>query len=313
MKRYLVFPQDFDTRSHLLEEEKESWEEKPKQLHREGREKLLKSLEREFGSVGFEGKIQNFKDMGMAPFSMISFHNKFFSEIRKAFVIGSYYPALTAACALGERMLNHMILVLRDDFRGTPEYKKVYRKKSFDDWNLAISTLEAWGILKGNVTISFVSLKELRNKSIHFNHDTYDNVRDNSLEAIKLLSEIISLRFGFFRIEHEWAVEGTLGSQFIKKSYECDPFIEKFYLPLCPLVGPYYAVKFVELGTLFVDRANYSSNEITDEEFAEIFNNRQSYDVVDSKLPLAEDVDPVGILLHDGTYRLTEKRPLNSD
>lgn len=313
MKRYLVFPQDFDTRSHLLEDEKESWEEKPKQLHREGREKLLKSLEHEFGSADFEGKAQNFKDMGMAPFSMVSFHNRFFAEIRKAFVVESYYPALTAACALGERMLNHMVLILREDFQGTPEYKKVYRKKSFDDWNLAISTLEAWGILKGDITTNFVALKELRNRSIHFNHDTYDNVRADSLEAIKLLSEIVSLRFGFFRKEHEWAVEGTLGSQFVKKNYEYDPFIKKFYLPLCPLVGPYYAVKFVEHGTLFVDRVSYSPNEITDEEFAKIFNNRQVSEVVDSDFPLADDVDPIGILLRDGTYRLTEKRPLNSD
>jgi len=103
MKRYLVFPQDFDTRAHFLEDEQESWDEKPKKLHRENRERLLENLKSEFGTVDFDSKVRNFKDLGMAPFSMVLFHNRFFAEIRNAFVIGSYYPALTGACALSCR------------------------------------------------------------------------------------------------------------------------------------------------------------------------------------------------------------------
>lgn len=309
MKRHLVFPVDFDTRAHLLTEPQEGWDERPKQLHIENRERLLISLEQEFGSREKKRKAHDFKEIGPAPFSIVSFHNAFFRDIRNAFVIGAYYPALTGACALGERMLNHMILILREDFRDTPEYKKVYQKQSFDKWELAISTLTAWGILKGDLPEKFGALKELRNKSIHFNHETYTSVRHDGLEAIKLLSEIISLRFGFFRKEHEWAIEGTQGAQFIKKNFESDPFIKKFYIPQCPLVGPYYAVKFIEAGRLFLDRHYYPSEEITDEEFSKIFNNRNFSEVVSSDFPLPDEIDPVGILFSNGTYRLTEKAP----
>lgn len=73
------------------------------------------------------------------------------------------------------------------------------------------------------------------------------------------------------------------------------------------MVGPYYAVKFLNEGTLFVDRTSYEDTEISDEEFADTFNNRKPEKVVKSDLPLPDDVDPVGILLRDGSYRLTMK------
>lgn len=307
MKRYLVFPQDFDTRAYALEEEKESWEERPRQLHRENKRKLLEQLERELGSHDFDAKVARFKEIGISPFSMVSFHNRFFAEVRQAFIVGSYYPALTGACALGERMLNHMLLTLRDEFRHTTEYKRVYRKKSFDDWGLAINTLKAWGVLDDTLEAEFIALKELRNKSIHFNHETYANANDDSLNAIRIISEIISLRFGFFRKEHTWGIEGTRGAQFIKKEFETDPFIKHFYIPKCPLVGPYYAVNFLKEGILFVDRTAYEDTEISDEQFSDIFNNRKIEEVSKSDLPLLEGIDPVGILLQDGSYRLTKK------
>jgi hypothetical protein len=73
----------------------------------------------------------------------VAFHNVFFNQVRDSFVIGSYYPALTAACALGERILNHLVLGLRDSFRTAEEYKRVYRKDSFDNWMIPIDVLEA--------------------------------------------------------------------------------------------------------------------------------------------------------------------------
>ncbi len=307
MKRYLVFPVDFDTRAYALQEEQEGWEELPKQLHRENKAKLLKALEKEFGSYEFDAKIARFKEIGASPFSIVSFHNRFFAEIRQAFIVGSYYPALTGACALGERMLNHMLLVLRDEFKHTPEYKRVHRKESFDDWRFAINTLNNWGILDSTLKTKFNELKELRNKSIHFNHETYSRAKSDSLEAIDILSEIIALRFGFFRKEHTWGITGTKGAQFIKKEFESDPFIRNFYIPRCPLVGPYYAVKFIEAGTLFVDKESYSDMDISDKEFSNIFNNREVGQVAQSDLPLVEGVCPVGILLRDGSYRLTKK------
>ena len=64
------------------------------------------------------------------------------------------YPALTGACALGERILNYLILNLRDDFHSTPEYKQVYRKDSFDQWDAPINALASWGVLLPEVAVS---------------------------------------------------------------------------------------------------------------------------------------------------------------
>ncbi len=79
-------------------------------------------------------------------------------QIRRSFIIGSYYPALTGACSLGERILNHLILTFKEDYKWSLEYKKVYDKKSFDDWSLPIGILSKWGILLPAVVKKFKTL-----------------------------------------------------------------------------------------------------------------------------------------------------------
>jgi hypothetical protein len=77
--------------------------------------------------------------------TVLAYHNQFFDQARRSFVIGAYYPALVSACALGERILNHLILDLRGFYKNKPEYRQVYRKESFDNWQIPVDTLEAWG------------------------------------------------------------------------------------------------------------------------------------------------------------------------
>lgn len=144
MRRYRVSVFDFDSRViHLTTEIREEWPEDVKAAHRHSRASIETSLARDFGETASDLKLRNFTDLGNKPFSIVAFHNRFFEQIRIAFTVGAYYPALTAACALGERILNHLILLLREDYRGTPHYKKVHRKDSFDDWELPIETLSS--------------------------------------------------------------------------------------------------------------------------------------------------------------------------
>jgi len=82
MKRYLIYPMDFDTRARLLEDPVESWHEEPKKNHLEGRERLIESLKVELGEYEFETKLENFKDAGMAPFSIVSYHNFLYRQAR---------------------------------------------------------------------------------------------------------------------------------------------------------------------------------------------------------------------------------------
>jgi hypothetical protein len=246
MKRYRIFPFfDFDTRAQGLSyPPPNEWEESVKNQHIQNQLSTIKSLKTEFGEKDFDNKIKNFIDLGSKPISIIAFHNAFFSQVRSSFVIGSYYPALTGACSLGERILNHLILLLRNDFKSTVEYRKVYRKDSFDDWGLAINTLQSWNILLPTVVNNFRLLMDKRNRAIHFRPEIDHNVRGLALEAIACLQEIIGEQFSGFGLQ-PWFITDIPGEIYIKKDWESNPFINKIYLPNGLPLSPYHKIEAI--------------------------------------------------------------------
>ena len=291
MKRHIVFPLDFDSRAYLLKEPEVHWQECVKKLHFENQAKLIEELKAELGELNFEQKLQNFKDSGQSPFSIISHHNILYIQARYAFIYGFYYPALTSACALGERVFNHLILDLRDNYRSTPIYKEIYRKRSFQDWGDTIKILTDWGVFQHpGIEPEFHKLKELRMRSIHFTPETYKNLRSDALAALSYVALIIHLQFGT-AAGQKWMIEGTKGAFFIKKDAEQDPFIAKYYLPQCPLVGPYYAMYFNQEGHwLIFDWINYDNREISDEEFVKLFKDKTPEQLASTSVPVAANV-----------------------
>src|ERR1700688_147767 len=268
MKRHRPIFLDFDTRARVLETEiEECWNETVKASWKRNRAQTDHSLKVEFGEQRFEQKRQNFVDLGAKPFSIISYHNALFSQARDSFVIGGYYPALTGACALGERILNHLVLELRDDFSATPEYVEIADKKGFSNWPQMIRTLATWGVFDEKVSSLYGDLEKFRHRAIHFNATLYSSLRADSLNAMRTLSQIIDAQFGAFG-SHRWFIEGALGACFIKKAYETDPFVRKFSRPQCPLVGIYHAFGPGPQGPLSLyDRDDYEDREIADDEF----------------------------------------------
>jgi len=189
---------------------------------------------------------------------------------------------------LGERILNHLILRLRDYFKATDEYKKVYRNDSFDNWDLVIKTLEAWGVLLPNVVKSFWNLKEIRNRSIHFNPETDSNDKELSLEAIRRLKEIVSEQFSGIGSQ-PWFIEGIKGAGYIKNEYEENPFVKEVVIPNCRKVGHLHTLEHGHTGWQVNDSHDYAAIEITDERFAELMDNRGLYDAHNNKTqPTAE-------------------------
>lgn len=180
-------------------------------------------------------------------------------------MIGSSYPALTAACSLGERLLNHMILALRDSYKRTPEYKHVYKKQSFDRWDIVIETLDAWGVLQHDVQNEFNELKEIRNKSIRFNHDTDEFVERDSLKAVKLIQEIVRKQFSFEKTITDWIFVET-GEIYVKKEAEEIPFVKQILTKPLTLVGPHH---LIDKNWNIKDLTDYELIEITDDEFCE--------------------------------------------
>jgi hypothetical protein len=225
-----------------------------------------------------EKKIENFVAMGFKPFSILAYHNNFFDQVRRAFVIGAYYPALVGACALGERILNHLILDLRGFYKHTPEYKRVCRKDSFDNWQVPIDTLEAWNVLLPKAVAELRALMVLRHRSIHFKVSTYSNLHEDALAAIHHVSTIIEQQFAAFG-SRPWFIDGTRGHVFIKRDWEHNPFVKTYYLPTCPFVGPYFAISFDE-GLRFYDHRDYGDGDWTDEEFAAAFEARSTDQLV---------------------------------
>ncbi|QDT78878.1 hypothetical protein Mal35_23290 [Gimesia maris] len=276
MKRFRVLTADFDTRPKILSMDiKDDWEEQVKDNWYQIKNNIKEGLIYSYGIEEYKTKIEDFVSLGSMPFSIIAFHNKFLRQARNSFVSGAYYPCLTACCALGERVLNHLILRLRGNFSGTPEYKKIYRKDSFDNWDLVINTLEKWGVLVPEAINGFRELKEIRNKAIHFNPETDLNDRELALNAFQKLCEIVQQQFGTGG--QPWFIEGMAGGiSIIKKEYEETPFIKEVIIPQCNLVGYKHRVeKMVGNSLKIVDEEEYEEREISDEEFKELYNNRK--------------------------------------
>lgn len=271
MKRYRVMNMEFDTRAAVLSTEIEpSWKPNVREQWEANRESLRESLRAEYGAWAFEQKEKNFIELGAAPFSLVAFHNEFFWQARRAFVIGAYYPSLTALCALGERVLNHLVLTFRGEFDSTSEYRKVYRKNSFDDWTLAIDALEAWRVLLPRAAERFRELKSLRNRSLHFNPETETNVREKALEASKLFCDIIQTQFAAFG-PNPWFIPNRQGVSLVRKASENDPFVKKIVLPNCVYVGPSHSVLPSASGAAVIsDADDYEEREISDEEYLEL-------------------------------------------
>ncbi|MCJ2140400.1 MULTISPECIES: hypothetical protein [unclassified Methylobacterium] len=183
----------------------------------------------EYGEWGAERKRADFVAIGVKPFSVLSYHNRFFTQTRDAFVQGAYYPALLSACALGERTLNHLVLDLRDDYADTPEHAAVAADRAFSNWRLMIATLEAWQVLDQEVVDLFRTLSRLRNRAVHFNPATYVSARDDALAAITCLRDIVEKQFGAFgrsagtfRVRSERASSG-MRSRWTRSSESSSP------------------------------------------------------------------------------------------
>jgi hypothetical protein len=267
LKRYRLLGFDFDTRVRSLDPIPDEWEEQVKVLHRANRERTLAGLIEEYGSRDFDQKLQNFIDLGVKPFSVIAFHNRLYAQARSAFIAGHYYPAITSIAALGERVLNHLILGLREHYKKSTIYRRVYRKESFDNWELALDALHEWKILTPEAEAHFRLLWGQRNDALHFNPETEANARPLALQALHLFAQIVECQFSCFGAL-PWLFTPP-GEVYIRRDWEGHPFIQLLYLPNARLVG--YKHKVVSaLPWQIEDNEDYEAHEVSDEDFTNL-------------------------------------------
>jgi hypothetical protein len=266
MKRHRVLRIDFDTRPTLLGIViEEHWEEHVKALHQQNRAQIIGALKEQFGIWRFDQKLANFIELGAKPFSVIAFHNEFLAQIRQSFVMECYYPALTGACALGERILNHLIVSLRDDFKSTPQYKRVYSRDSFDNWSLLIDVLSSWRVLTSEAASQFRGLWELRWRAIHFHPDTDRDARALALQSIRCLQDAVDAQFAAIGTQR-WFISGTDGEAYLTSGACDEPFLRRVYVPNCAFVGPCHRLTRTVEGWNVSDET-YPDVTVSDDEF----------------------------------------------
>jgi hypothetical protein len=283
-RRYHPFSFDFDSTPLSLAEPQEHWGEQVKKQHIENRAKQRKRLENEYGTRHIQTVLKNAFDLGSKSMSMLAYHNQLHEQARRSFVAGNYYPALVAACALGERILNHLILDLRDSFKASEHFKHVSRKESFDDWPFAVTVLSDWNVLADGVGKEFRALGALRNDSIHFNPETYQSLRDDALAALRRLDGILAKQFGFFG-RQPWFIENTPGAQFIKRDYETHAFVRAYLIPRSGFIGPLYGMEFSPEGHwVHLDYRDYGDAQLSDDDFANAYRTRDPKLVVSREM-----------------------------
>src|SRR4051794_34123147 len=116
-RRYIPHAISFDTQARILTDEIDpNWDPEIIAQHEENRRQARMRVIHELGNADHERKIQDYGDLGSAPWSILDQHNLFMAQVRNAFAFGAYYPALVGACALGERLLNELVIRLRGSY-----------------------------------------------------------------------------------------------------------------------------------------------------------------------------------------------------
>jgi hypothetical protein len=272
MKRYRVFLFHWDSTGDILRDEtRDEWDDDLKSLHRANRERMIERLIRQYGESGIEEKLDNLRAIGGQAFSIVAYHNRFYAQAREAFIVGAYYPALTAACALGERILNHLILGLRDDYKGQTGWSEFETINSSSNWRSMIRTLENSGILLPAAATEFRALMNARHRAIHFNPATNEKDREFAIEALRYLDEIIAVQFGAFRSQ-PWFIPGVAGAAYIRQDWENNPFVKLVYLPASWPVSPYHWMEFCNGQWILHDKDDYEDRQITDAEYFRLHN-----------------------------------------
>jgi hypothetical protein len=270
-RRYLPYAFTFDTRAMIFDMAAGTdIEPDVARVNVANQSRMRETLIHEFGASGYEQKVANFIDLGAAPWSVAALHNIYLEQVRQAFTLGAYYPALVGACALGERILNHLVLTLRDDYANHPATTHVTGKESFSGWEKCIRTLEEWGVITTDVKSEYRALETARHDAVHYRPklDTGE-ARDAALHAIKLVGGAVEKLFHPHGSGPHY-FSGPISRSYVKLVSERDPFIRRFILPACVLVSPRF--RFVPSGVGFdvYDDPDYGVGQsaITDEQFA---------------------------------------------
>lgn len=231
-------------------------------------EPVIRSLRADWGEADFDSKLDRFKKLDLAFIGMPDEYYELLMSVVSTYCCGYFYPAMTSAGSLGERILNRLLIKTRKHFKLSKHYKKVWNKNSFEQWDFPIKVLTEWSIISEEVANFFNELKDYRNDSVHYNDD-YD-FDSNSHNAVKALANIINCQFNYASRKDVCWVFDIPGEIWLKSKMKSDPFVIEFILPHCVQLTPHCepTAKPPKKGELIV------LDPYSDEEFIKLRNNR---------------------------------------
>lgn len=229
----------FDTRAMMLTATiNPDWEPEIIAQHERNRTNIRIGLIHQYGNDDHERKVADYGALGPAPWSAVDRHNEFMAQIRSAFTIGAYYPALIGASALGERLLNELVIRLRDDYRDHPATRSVASRQSFSNWSECITALVGWNVLDDQTATQFNDLRKLRNANVHYGaHLVGTDGREQALDAVLLIQNIIEALFAPHGGPPRFIADVS-GYSFLALDAEKDPFVHRFLIPAAVLLSP---------------------------------------------------------------------------
>jgi len=232
----------------------------------EHKEHIIERIKEGHGTDDHEAKLKRYLDLKPPNFMVVPDYVNILNEIRDSYVSGYLYAGLTASCCLGERILNTLIINLRDYYKKRRQYNWAKRSDSFTDWKQCIDTLLEWKVFSNDNAKDFRDLLDIRHASIHF--DKLLDIEARSLIAVNLILKITNDLFGVNDLNFFW----TPGVPFVRKNREKEPVVREFILPNCAFVTYNHTVELgSEIGKMILrDDPSVPDKDVTDEEFIEL-------------------------------------------
>jgi hypothetical protein len=226
-----------------------------------------KRLEDTFGSRDFEAKFRRWKNIAYPPIGLIDEYPEKIEQIINTYSMGYAYPAVTSSCCLAERILNRLVLRCRDHFKAHPEYRRIYRNQSFDDWGRMLGLIEDWQLISAKAMGHFRTLMPIRHQTIHYN-DAYD-FEAVAEAVINDLIGAISEIFGVMNRSDIYLLFNVPGEVWLRSQAESQPFVKEFVIPHCYRA---HAVHDIDLASRLITERLGRVGPLTDGEFVELRN-----------------------------------------
>lgn len=204
---------------------------------RRSEDKIVSGLIDDWGKLNFEKKLDRFKHLSISLLGIPEEYYNLLWDVVSVYCCGRFYPAMTSAGALGERILNRLILRTKKYYKSSKHFKYIYNKNSFDNWKKMINILLEWDIISSEIGRTFTRLLQFRKDSIHYS-DGYD-FEINSHDAVLAIVEIINGQFNYLRRQDLFWVFDVPGEILVRSDKVEDAFVKEFVLPYCTLITPY--------------------------------------------------------------------------